>query len=340
MPDDYYPEILLDSGAYTNFKLTRKAAENGTKFEPMTVEGYSDYLEKNEGKFFAYFNMDSINHQDKEASARDSRENYLYMRRRGFKPIPVFHQGEDIAWLQRMLDDGAEYIALAVSSTLHSHEKEKGWYDAVWTRLVNSGGLPSVRVHGLGDTREFSLRTYPWYSVDSSSWAQSTGKGGRVKVFVGGKSINISMRHDGKTERSSRDLESFTGDELRALKAEFNSYGIDFNRLIERRPEDHIFRLFLGMIHFKKLQDAMFNLPPRRFKPSGFFEFGKARAGRGIKVAGPKIFLASWLSPEFTTVFKLGHYPHLLLSYAWIGGVPSQATKLRHAIELFRGIKP
>jgi hypothetical protein len=334
MPAGYRPAVLLDSGAYTNFKMGKKAAETGAKFTPMTVEGYCEFLERNHDKFFAYFNMDAINHADKEASARDSRENYLIMRKRGLHPIPVFHQGEDIRWLHQMLDDGAEYIALAVASTLHSREKEKGWYDCIWNSLVNAGGLPTLRVHALGDTREFSLQAYPWYSCDSSSWAQNTGKGGRVKVLANGKSLNISMRKDGLSDRSNRDLESFSGEELEALLSVFAEYGIDYRRMTERRPEDHIFRLFLGMVYFKQLQDQMFALPPRRIKRAGLFETGECREGPTIEVDGPRIFLASWLSPEFTTVFKLGQYPYLLLSYAWIGGLPNY-HRMKHAEELF-----
>jgi hypothetical protein len=337
MPEDYHPEILLDSGAYTNFKMEQKAKANPKlKFTPCTVETYSDFVEKNKDKFIGYFNMDAINHQDKEASARDSRDNYLQMRKRGLTPIPVFHQGEDISWLHRMLDDGAEYIALAVASTLHSRDKEKGWYDVVWNSLINAGGGPALRVHALGDTREFSLRTYPWYSCDSSSWAQSTGKGGRIKLHSGGKSINISIRRDGRSTNNERDLESFTGPELERLLHEFGLYGIDYKRLVERRPEDHIYRLFLGMIHYMKMQEEMHQLPPRTLRPGGLIDFRKPIDKPTVPVAGPKIFLASWLSYEFNTVFKVARYPHILLSYAWLGGV--QGSKLKHGVELFRGI--
>jgi hypothetical protein len=337
MPADYHPQILLDSGAYTNFKMEQKAKLKKIKFTPCTVDNYSDFIESNPDKFFGYFNMDSINHADKEASAHDSRENYLRMRQRGLHPIPVFHQGEDISWLHRMLDDGADYISLAVASTLHSRDKEKGWYDVVWNNLINAGGGPALRVHALGDTREFSLRTYPWYSTDSSSWAQSTGKGGRVKMMSGGRSVNISIRRDGRSTRNERDLESFSGAELDRLLAELAIYGIDYDQLIERRPEDHIFRLYLGMMHYLKMQEAMAKLPPRKLRLGGLVDKGKLIDKPTVAVDGPKIFLASWLSYEFNTVFKVAKYPYILLSYAWLGGV--QGSKLKHGMELFRGIK-
>lgn len=93
--------------------------------------------------------------------------------------MPVFHQSDEDHWLDKILAGNYTYLALGglVGS---SWEKMRPWLDKVWAKLVDKDGYPIIKVHGFGLTAIPALKRYPWYSVDSSSWMQSSIYGGCV----------------------------------------------------------------------------------------------------------------------------------------------------------------
>src|SRR5699024_10416375 len=47
------------------------------------------------------------------------------------------------------------------------------WLDRIWEKyLIDGSGRPRIKVHGFGLTAQTLMERYPWYSVDSSPWAQ------------------------------------------------------------------------------------------------------------------------------------------------------------------------
>lgn len=382
----YKPDIIIDSGAFTIFKLktlqpkpvhmwtperlkliasSRKllrpeellAKVNelpGTKItmSPLKFQGrtwylnywlampteidigkYCDFLHLLLDRVTGYFNLDRINLKDREAAAAESRQNYLAMRKRGLHPIPVFHQGEDIKWLYQMVEDGADYIALAGASSLHNNSKERQWYDQVWNGLVNKGGFPAVKVHGLGDTKSFSLTTYPWYSVDSSSWARYAGAKAWIHMLGDdGRRLIMSVRRDGKSEGAIKDVGSFNGEEREVLRHRLAKYDVDLDRLLERRTRDHVLRLLMVAVYYEEYQKRMAMRPtPRVLPPGGFFADRPPQAladAPALQIDGPRIYLSSWMSSEFNYIFQRVQYPYILMSYAYLGGIPL-VSKLR-----------
>lgn len=323
----YRPEILLDSGAYTAWRTGK----------PIAIEKYADFIHQYKAGIGAYMNLDQIIPGDKEKAAAVSLRNLHYLRSRMLSPIPVFHQGENIQWLHKMLDEGASYIALAGASTLRSVAKETSWYDAVWNSLVNAGGLPYVKVHVLGDTKEVSLAGYPWASADSSSWG-SMGRGALLRILDnGGRRFTMTVRRDGTNYNTTKDIGAYRGEERKRLAAMLASYGVDYERLLMRRSEDHVYRLFIGLMQYKLMMERV-NSKPRPSFNGGINIFEERRYGakrKAIDQAPLKLFLASWLSREFCSVFQTARYPYVLLSYAWMIG--ASRDKLRYGMQFING---
>jgi len=311
--------------------LYRRESDKPKQVKEISVERYAEFLERY-GKYTeAYINLDKIVPSDREAAAKISRQHYLYLRNRGLRPIPVYHQGEDIKWLHQMLDDGADYIALAGASTLMSPAKEAAWYDMIWNSLVNMGGMPYLKVHALGDTKPNSLKTYPWYSVDSSTWAKQPGRGALLYIHHEGRRAAITMRNDGLHRKGYRDIANIEGEEREVITKLMAKHGINFEDFLKRNIRDHLPRMFLSLLYYYHLADEAVSYP-RKIVRSGLVTDGRHVDKPAIKVDELKIYLASWMSDDFTTVYKATNYPYVLLTYAYLGGVDN--AKVRHGFEL------
>jgi len=169
-------DLMLDSGAYTAFR-------QGVK---LNVSDYVEFIHQNRHLIDTYVNLDVIpgavghvtSHHEAEEAAEQGWSNFRAMRAEGLEPIPVFHVGERMYWLERMLDKGCTYIGLGGTIPLAiDMERRQSWYDACFTRICDDRGTPRVRVHGFGLTTLPLLARYPWYSVDSSRWMLLGGYG-------------------------------------------------------------------------------------------------------------------------------------------------------------------
>lgn len=173
-----FVRLMLDSGAYS-------AWNSGAEID---IDEYISFIKKHEHLLESYINLDVIPGKrgktrtaaDTEAAAQASYDNWWYMKDQGLSPIPVFHQGERFVWLDKYRKDGCKYVSIGIQQDmmLPSHVK---FLDKVFTVLTDEAGRPKIRVHGLGVTSLYLLLRYPWYSVDSTSWAM-TGAYGAIIV--------------------------------------------------------------------------------------------------------------------------------------------------------------
>jgi hypothetical protein len=155
--------LFGDSGAFS-------AANSGV---PVKVEEYSDWLKDN-GKFFdAYANLDVI--RDPEASAR----NLKYLMKRGHHPLPVFHTGSDLKYLERIIKDGHAYICLG--GMVGVNKKTLMPWVVKCFQLAERLN-PEVRFHGFGLTSFELVKAFPWRSVDSTTWLNG-GKYALLQLF-------------------------------------------------------------------------------------------------------------------------------------------------------------
>lgn len=180
-------KIFLDSGAFSSFTL-------GTKIDLPT---YCDYIKRN---------LDIIRVEDGVVMASvldgigdplETFQNQKWMEELGAKPLPCFHAGEDERYLEYYVQN-YEYITLG-GMVGGSTKQLCIWLDRMFDKYLTDGsGRPRLKVHGFGITAIPIMERYPWWSVDSSSWVQSTAFGTIVTPQWGPLSVSDKSpsRHD------------------------------------------------------------------------------------------------------------------------------------------------
>jgi hypothetical protein len=158
--------LLLDSGAFS--------ARTQKKF--IDLDDYCSFIRANSEHIDAYVSLDVMpmgadrgtpSKEATEESAWAGWRNFLYMREAwGLDPIPVVHQGEELAWIDRYLKAGATYIGLS-PRIMNNNDQKRIWLDTVWARLVDSEGRAIVKTHGFGMNALPLLFRYPWHTVDA-----------------------------------------------------------------------------------------------------------------------------------------------------------------------------
>lgn len=163
--------VCLDSGAFTIYQKCKKlgASEDYYKTEIYEeyLEAYLDYIEKNERLLSFYINLDVIHNAKATYEIQQQIESY------GFSPVPVFHIGEDLAYLRKYMDNHS-YIALGGTAKGVNKKDITKHMDIVFAYAKGQ----DIKFHGLGVSDAFLLKRYNWYSVDSSSLMQPAIYGG------------------------------------------------------------------------------------------------------------------------------------------------------------------
>jgi hypothetical protein len=170
-------DLMIDSGAFSAFM----------KGEKVNLADDIAFLKANSQWIRTYVSLDVIpgspehppTDRERELAAIRSHANQQEMKAHGLTPLPVFHQGEAIYWLERMLRDGERYICISPREQSRRTEQRR-WMDKAFAVLKGTG----VKTHGLGVTRPDFMQRYPWTSVDSSTWSKSAGYG-RILVPKG-----------------------------------------------------------------------------------------------------------------------------------------------------------
>jgi hypothetical protein len=186
----YRPEgMMLDSGAYSAW--TRKLA--------IDVEAYAAWaislLDRPPADDLLFLNLDVIpgrkggaapGHAEIREAMLRSDENAEALRSTGVPVVEVYHQGEPPARLEQLVARAGPNGVVGISPRKDtSHQAREAFVDAVfhqsitaWTpeaerdNLYPGGKVPRTvpRFHGLGVSRERTMRRYPWYSCDSTTW--------------------------------------------------------------------------------------------------------------------------------------------------------------------------
>lgn len=201
--------VFLDSGAYSAW----------TKKSEIPLKDYIAFIKRYRHLIHSYVSLDvipglpakrSINnfivggrdtkqhkyHKIVEATAAKSYENHCRMLDAGLEPIPVYHQDENIKWLERLIEDGNQYIGISPYARAHKSEVRK-FLDESFSIVCDAKGRPRVKTHGFGVTSSDFISRVPWYSVDSTSW-KLKGAYGAILVPIYGP--------DGKPDYLQRPL--------------------------------------------------------------------------------------------------------------------------------------
>src|SRR5262249_23269470 len=138
---------------------------------------YCKFIERSRDDLWCYANLDDIKSPERSAA------NLAVMKARGLAPLPVFHAGEPLSWLKKMIDDGEKFIGLSLSAendklSEQAQQRQQELLDEAFTVLWP---YPDIKVHAFGIMNPRWLQRYRarWYSADSTSWV-TVAKYGRV----------------------------------------------------------------------------------------------------------------------------------------------------------------
>lgn len=174
--------LFIDSGAFSIH--TGKA--------DTTVEEYIDYLNSIDDDIDVCAQLDTIPgkfRQDKTPedyieSAEKSWDNFLYMRKHLNSPnklMPVFHFGEDIKYLDRMLswvdENGKPLEWLGLSPANDASKEDRMLYLRDMYNFIKKSNNPNVKTHIYGFTSLEAMSKFPCYSADSITHRLQAGYG-------------------------------------------------------------------------------------------------------------------------------------------------------------------
>ncbi len=140
--------LFLDSGAFSAMTI-------GAKIQ---IDDYVTYCKEHGYKFDVIASLDVIGNH------RETAKNHDYMRTAGINSIPTFHVNAPFSELDRLIGEN-DYIALGVAGMQRRRSQLMAWL--VKCFRVNDG---RARFHGFALTSPVVMYSFPWFSVDSSTW--------------------------------------------------------------------------------------------------------------------------------------------------------------------------
>ena len=144
--------VFLDSGAFSAWR----------KNEVIDMDKYIEFCHKHKDNVEVYATLDVIGDPEK------TWENHRIMEEAGLNPLPVYHCGSPAKYLHKCMD--YEYFGLG-GIAAQSEKVRLTFLDHVFKEISDKKGIPTHKTHGLGMTSFNLMREYPFYSVDSTSFA-------------------------------------------------------------------------------------------------------------------------------------------------------------------------
>jgi len=219
-------KTFVDSGAFSAH----------TKGKVVDVEDYINYVNERTEFVTIFAQLDKIpgdfgkpktTQQLMEAPIL-SWQNYLYMRDRVAEPdklLPIFHQGEDFSYLEKMLEttfNGRHipYIGLSPANDMATIRKEA--YLKKCFEIIKASSNPTVKTHAFGMTSLKLLEKYPLYSADSTSWIMTAANGSIMTkwgVMEISNNQKVHKKHIFHKTQQEQDI----------VRAELLKFGIDYD---------------------------------------------------------------------------------------------------------------
>ena len=224
-------EVMLDSGAFTVWK-------RGTSID---LHAYANFIIKHKDVWTTVVSLDVIPGRyggppptpgEAERAAQQGWKNFYELKRllepHGITPIHVFHRGENLEHLRRLVDE-CEYFGLAPKVDAPTAVRA-AFLDECMPLVTDDDGFPIRRFHGFGVGPETGLiPRYPFYSVDSSSW-QQTGRFGSVYIPEYGQ-VAFSARSS-KRLKFGQHFDSYPATDREVIAAYLQSKGISDPRML------------------------------------------------------------------------------------------------------------
>jgi hypothetical protein len=161
-------DLFLDSGAFSAW--TQKAT--------IDIQEYIRFIKENQDVIEVYANLDVIGiggKQPNRLTAEKTLENQRIMEKAGLHPIPCFHFGEPMEFLDMYVKE-YDYLALGVAG--NSGTQLIPWLDKCFSEhICDSDGMPKIKVHGFAVTSLKIMMRYPWYCMTEEDHQVLTKQG-------------------------------------------------------------------------------------------------------------------------------------------------------------------
>lgn len=239
--------IMMDSGAHSFHKLVqyglRKTKGKWTvkdfnKLRDETVENYANFVKANGKKWDWYVTFDYV---------KDCPTIYdmqLRLEKYGIRPVPVYHGDKPPKeWLERYCQEGHKLIGIGVIGRTGNIKKQKMYYDICFNTAEKYG----VLLHGLAVTSLSLMFGYPWYSVDSATWAKVAAFG---CILTTSDSVNDTLGYIHMTDRrhgQSRGIEylELTKSQKKEMDDVIRENGFDPRTLVDDGAQRSLYNIYI-----------------------------------------------------------------------------------------------
>ncbi len=206
---------ILDSGAYSAWRQRKSV-------DPVQ---YCGFIRQYQHVFDYIVCLDTIpgefgkvpSPRQVEEAAELSFQNFCFMRDelRGTitvdRLIPVYHQGEQLHHLERLIEAGATYIGISPTNGLPLPERMR------WVREVMKIVPDHIKTHGFGITTRDPDECL-FFSMDSTSWSMGAGYGYMLAPSARGwKWASITHLFDAEAENRIQDTVRRTREKVSGL---------------------------------------------------------------------------------------------------------------------------
>lgn len=248
-------KLMIDSGAFTAW----------TKGKKVKIDEYIKFIKDNNEIVDEDFivNLDVIRggKEDKATqfdfneSAKLGFQNWQYLKDRGIKSMPVFHQGENLMWLEKIIEQ-CDKVGISPNNDFTDEIKDKWLYECFLT-IKRKQMLGKVWTHGFGITSAKLLFKYPFDSADSSAWAL-TSAFGSILTPHGRVTISKIKKEDPQY------IENLPQHQRKEIIEYIESFGFSY-KLATEDGKGYKYRNFINIEYFLQMEEKL-NKEPVIFK--------------------------------------------------------------------------
>lgn len=224
-------KIFLDSGAFSSY-TKNIAIENST---------YLEFIKNNLDIILPIKNQIMAAGLDDLTDFQKSRKNFLEAYKNGLLLIPTVHFGDPFAEIDFYLKY-TEVIAIG-GLVGKSEDVKTRWLDELWSFILSNKKRKSILYHGFGVRNIKHIKSYPWYSVDSSDWVQFNSIGGILLPPPNYKRILISTGNKINMKTPGRHFISLSKSDQKLIKKEIEKYGFDLFDLQNNADNRYMYSL-------------------------------------------------------------------------------------------------
>ncbi len=243
--------FMVDSGAFTAWTLGKE----------VKIDDYIDFLNKHKDviDINRVTSLDVIKwgekgsiktSQDYEEGVKAGYENWLYLKKKGWNTIPVFHQGENFVWLEKYLNE-AHIVGISQNKDLPYRDVDRWYYEVFYT--IKKIGKLNIKTHAFGMTSPEMLRKYPFDSADSATWALTSAMG-TILTPYGRYYVSEEKQFD------SNHIENLNPAMRKPVLEYIESFGFNYDT-IKKKENGYKFRNLINIEYFLKLEEELTKNP-------------------------------------------------------------------------------